>query len=288
MTHSHQTQQSSNRYDSGNERLEADLSEVRAAAASQQSGSFPPAPNRDSSSSATDAAPADPAAAAEKAIRSRGEARFKARDFEGAAEAFGALLALLQRRGEWRAHNEESGSSVAPAEAPAAEEATAAAQQSRALANRAACWLPLERYEDCLSDCRAALRLLLPPAMPGGDAAEMAGAEPGAACSANLAVAEAAVEQAASLGDLAAADEREGRAGAAARLAAARLVARMALACACLKRGEEAARLYACARRLFGALGDGEQVERLRADEEKLVGAAPAAADKPAGGGWLT
>jgi hypothetical protein len=43
-----------------------------------------------------------------------------------------------------------------------AQRGTGNAEAARALANRAACWLPLERYDQCLSDCRAALSALLP------------------------------------------------------------------------------------------------------------------------------
>ncbi|KAG2432099.1 hypothetical protein HXX76_009026 [Chlamydomonas incerta] len=76
-------------------------------------------------------APADAAA-----LRQRGDARFRSGDYEGAAEAFSALLGLPR------------GSVPEP-------------ERLAAFSNRAACHLVLERFAAAVADCDAGLALLL-------------------------------------------------------------------------------------------------------------------------------
>ncbi|GBF95312.1 hypothetical protein Rsub_08343 [Raphidocelis subcapitata] len=246
------------RYDAGNERLEADLAEVRAAAAEAADEGAGAAAGEGADEGAGGAGGRDARRAA--ALRVRAEARFGARDFLGAAEAFGALLDLSSFHGN-------------------------DAEAARALANRAACWLPLERYADCLRDCRSALDALQPLISGSGDGGgsnvttdDGAGGGDGAgsAEAGLVTAAERAAEAASAATQAGAAHPGEGgpRAHAA---AAARVAARAALASGCLKRRGDAARLYAAARRLHLAAGDGERAAALAADEARLLGGPEAA-----------
>ena len=77
-----------------------------------------------------------------EALRERAGARFAAKDYQGAAEAFTRLVALLSRQAA-RGLNQEV---LDP--------------RITALSNRAACYLVMERYEDTVNDCTSALGFL--------------------------------------------------------------------------------------------------------------------------------
>lgn len=367
----------SHRYDKKNERLQADLSEVRAAVAFAPSTGAPtaqPVPQDPASECAADASGAAAGAAAGAGAKAQGDGshgrsgqehggsaasaavweraaeRFRLRDYEGAAEAFGVALELCksQVRGQkaecWmccaQVNTCPSRSTATcdfscpftPETHHTCTQGSDLAEEARTLANRAACWLPLERYECCIQDCCAALGALLPllraaaaPCAGGSDPVDCGGsggeaqAEQGSTAAegaagesqdgvqgeqedgsgdAGCAVVDDAVAAARRAQLLAAvcgeprapigeggqaassmssgvggcgASERAQPAARAHALAAARSAARMALASGCLKRAGATARLYRGARELYRLLGDDAQVERLRADEERLL-----------------
>jgi hypothetical protein len=241
-------------------------------AAAAGSGGSPCGGGNEAPADAEAAAAARAAAAA--ALQERAQARFGARDFEGAAEAFGALAAL---------HRQGGSSGGAPGDP---------AELARALGNRAACWLPLERYAQCRDDCLDALGAWVAVFAPAAAAAVTAGGGEGgsggaptlpAAAERVVAAVEAAIPRvqagdgvddehmngaAAEAADSSAADQAGLRKHAG---AAARLAARAALVSACLKRAEEAGALYKAARALHAWIGEEQRTRELQEDEERLL-----------------
>ncbi|GLC51791.1 hypothetical protein PLESTB_000548900 [Pleodorina starrii] len=194
--------------------------------------------------------PADAAA-----LRQRGDARFRSGDYEGAAEAFSALLGLPRSR-------------------------VPESERLAAFSNRAACNLVLERYGAAVADCDAGLALLLPQGSgPGaGDGgATTATADFGAAAGeAGLARLSAWAQSLQLPKDDGAADgtaapsRGAGLAPAAAAAAAARLLTRRGAAAAHQQRFAAAASDQQLAAELLGRLGEGERAAAATADAERM------------------
>lgn len=92
-----------------------------------------------------------------EALRERAGARFAAKDYQGAAEAFSRIITLLM-------HQAGRGTTPAPEKDKSGD---AVDPHVTALSNRAACYLALERYEDVLSDCTSALGAMLQSVQEG-------------------------------------------------------------------------------------------------------------------------
>jgi len=278
------------RYDPDNARLEADLGEVRAAMMVLPAASIGSSCSACSASSAGEcssgaaAAPGDsvavargaivggPASGAVEVIKARAEARFKLRDFEGAAEAFGALLRL--QRQQVKVQQDDGGAEEERQLQGLRWAACGVDGIVRTLANRAACWLPLERYESCLADCCTALNMLRCSQESGsgcGGQSEAVFAAESVLTAARLALARKSGDDTSSNSGNSS-EDTEAASPLEPITIAARLVARMALASGCLKRGAEARQLYSCAQELYRLVGDEEQVGRLQHDQEKLLG----------------
>jgi hypothetical protein len=103
------------------------------------------------------------------ALKELAGARFKSGDLQGAADAFGALADLLvqqqqqqrQTAGLAEAHEQQmkqqkEGQQVAADELGGHRLQMQQLQLAGALSNRAACWLGLNRHEECVRDCWAA------------------------------------------------------------------------------------------------------------------------------------
>ncbi len=206
------------RLDPGNESLASDLEELRAALG-----------------------PADAAN-----LRQRGNARFQAKDYLGAVEAFSLLL--------------ESPPQLATA-----------TERLAALSNRAACLLVLERYQDAAEDCGAALEIHLAE-MKGGDAAGSEGLGEGDPGPLPVPVLQATGSSPLVLMNEWATGIRPGSwpFGQARALQLSRLLARRGAAHAHLKRFEESVLDYESAAAFAGFGGESARQQELKADADKL------------------
>ncbi|KAG2487660.1 hypothetical protein HYH03_013797 [Edaphochlamys debaryana] len=222
------------------------------------------------------AASLQPADAA--ALRQRGDARFRSGDYEGAAEAFGALVSLPRGR-------------------------VPVSERLAAFSNRAAALLVLERYAAAIADADAGLALLLPTAAGGGGGGGggggSGGAEFGAAAGeagmarltawaeglrlpsdepAPCSSGEGGQAPEAGSGPSAPSEDAEGQghasggmAPAAAAAAAARLLSRRGAAAAHLQRFSAAAADYGLATALLLRLGEAGKAAAAAADAERMV-----------------
>lgn len=98
------------------------------------------------------------------AIKELATARFKAGELEAAAEAYTALIQLLHGTQHTR-DDAEAGDDGQQSQQPQQ------TQLAGALSNRAACWLALNKYAECVQDCWAAYDALLPAVCERRDAA---------------------------------------------------------------------------------------------------------------------
>lgn len=232
-------------------------------------------------------------------LKQRADARFKAGDVHGAAEAYTALVELLQQQQHQQTEVNERHCSVPGAclEEVRLQNTQQTQQQQQqqpqllaALSNRAACWLSLEQYHDCIRDCQAALKLGLDH---GAEAAATAGAE-GAVPSTplldvvvpvdgvvpgntSLGTADASAALASLLQQLQLSPPEQlvtqPWAGAARVSSAARLLGRMAVAYGCLKATQQAVLLYGWAQRCWQAVGEEQRAAELAEDQQRLAAA---------------
>eukprot|EP00798_Chlamydomonas_sp_ICE-L_P002203 gene2203-33761_t len=188
-------------------------------------------------------------------LRQRGESRFKSKDYEGAAQAYTAIIAI------------QAGSA-------------GASDRLAALSNRAACAIVLERYADAVRDCDSALTLAMDSSMSSSGSKTNA-ANAGPACNTGE------VDQVAmTLPPRIAAWTRGSSSncstgdGAASVLPAvpsssqlasvSRLLARRGAACTYMKKYDEAVVDYQAAASLAQLVGDAGKAEALRADVARV------------------
>lgn len=218
-------------------------------------------------------------AATAASLKERADARFKARDIEGAADAYTALVQMLQQQqavasaavGQDEQHQQQQ-----------QQEQEVTAQLLAALSNRAACWLSLEQYSRCIEDCHAALTLALAEPHATRGAGAMAAAATAAAANSTAA---AGGTDAAAGGQAAAAEQYvlhllQQRSpqqllslpcvGPARVRSTARLLSRLAMAHSCLKRVQHAVQLYAYAQQWWLAVGDEQRAAEMAADQQRL------------------
>jgi hypothetical protein len=220
------------------------------------------------------------------ALKELGAARFKAGDLQGAAEAFTALIELIElQQAQQQAGDglevEQQGSQDGDEQ----EHACAQAQQQMllagALSNRAACWLGLNKHEECVADCWAALQALAPGKR---QAADSSGAQPVGGTPTEGA--HSSTEGNVSLGSSSSSSSCSGvvlglqqlqqpaqllaLSSKAAVQSAARTVARLAAACVCLKWLPAAEAAFDWAAACWGVLGEEGRVAAILADKHML------------------
>jgi len=229
------------------------------------------------------------------ALRELAMARFKAGDWQGAAETFTATIKLLVQQQACMPQQQDSGG---PQQLQAQEAGLAEQQQQQlllagALSNRAACWLGLNSYEECVEDCWAAFKALLPSSMaaPQEAAADntigtadssSCPAVTEAPCSKDLR--EASGSSSSSSGSSGSNSEREavqrlqkhspvmllqGTSKAGTRTVA-RCVTRMAAAYRCLKVFQAADAAFSWAAACWKLLGEDGKVAAIQADQDRL------------------
>lgn len=224
------------------------------------------------------------------ALKELGAARFKAGDLQGAAEAFTALIELIelllsqqQAADELEVEQQAHGSDEQ-------EQACAEAQQQQqmqmllagALSNRAACWLGLNKHEECVADCWAALQALAAGnrsvvAAVSSDA-QLGGGAPtaGAYCSTERILSLGSGRSSSCSGVVLGLQHLQQPAqllaltSKAAAQSAARTVARLAAACVCLKWLPAAEAAFDWAAACWGVLGEEGRVAAILADKHKL------------------
>lgn len=216
-------------------------------------------------------------------LKQRGDARFKAGDMQGAIEAYTALVQLLEQEQQHQRQQEQvmgDGNSAQQQE-----------QQQQlmlaALSNRAACWLSLEKYDACVADCLAALRLALADTVSTssshsstssstvdstGDRANDTASD---TASERCRVPYAAVDNLSLVVQLLQKQQEQPQqllepAGAARVKSVARLLGRAAVAYGCLKQLQPAEQLYMWAEQYWQVAGDEERAAALAADRQKL------------------
>jgi hypothetical protein len=263
------------RYDPGNAQLQADALELSAAL------------NPD-------------AVTTPASLKERADARFRAGDLEGAAEAYTALVQQVrqQQTDLTAAKRKEQQVQVdrerSEEQQQQQQQQECAVQLLPALSNRAACWLSLEQYGTCIEDCQAALALAL-AGQQGACNAAAAAAEASNTPSAAAAVPSGTLADAAA----AASDSAESRvaaqsvlhqlqqqspeqflaaptAGPARVRSVARLLSRLAVAHGCLKDTQHAVQLYGLAQRWWLAVGDEQRAAEMAADQQRLQQLLPA------------
>jgi hypothetical protein len=238
------------------------------------------------------------AATTPESLKERADARFKAGDLEGAAEAYTALMQRVkQQQADLTAAMQQEQQQEPPprvdtetGEEQQQQQQECVAQLLAALSNRAACWLSLEQYSTCIEDCQVALALAL-AGQPGTHRAAAAATtctstDPPAAAAAVVsrpdtnasAASDAGAESGVAVQSLLHLLQQQQpeqmlaapAAGAARVRSVARLVSRLAVAHGCLKETQHAVQLYGLAQCWWLAVGDEQRAVEMAADQQRL------------------
>lgn len=213
------------------------------------------------------------------AVKELAAARFKAGDLQGAAAVFTSLVELLEQQQHLQEEVEESGNSDDDQQHLQEEGSDTSANRQQqlagALSNRAACWLGLNRFEDCVADCLAAFRVLLfvceTSRNNNNNNNNQSGQSASNITSSSIAaLGEDAVQLLQTHPPQFLLLQDSGNNSRAAAQSAARIVSRMAAACACAKAAVPADAAFEWAAECWGLLGEQGRVEAMRADQQKL------------------
>jgi tetratricopeptide (TPR) repeat protein len=194
-------------------------------------------------------------------LKARADARFRAGNMHGAAEAYTAILQLLPPAAPVDPASAGGGDDDSSSRPAGMQESQQQQQQLRvaAVSNRAACWLSLNEYARCIADCSSALAGILAPheASSQGGSNGMPQLHPPQVL---LQLPEAMAKS------------------------AARLAARLAAAHCCLKQLPAADAAYGWAAAAWAVLGEPAKAAAIASDQQRMQQLAVASEERGGGG----
>jgi len=209
-------------------------------------------------------------------MKQRGDARCKAGDWPGAVQAYSMVIDHCQHNQQQQQQpagdcKQQLGNEQQQQPQHGERQVRQQAQHAlllSALSNRAACWLALENYQQCATDCHQGLLVAVRELPQAADVQLQQSALPDTA---THNTSSAAVLQ------LLAAHPATSMLQAAGPLivrSMSRLISRLAVAHGCLKHMQTAQQLYDVAQQYWGVLGEVHRVAELVADQNSLLSAA--------------